>query len=339
MRRPIARRRPRVNLAAKARSIDGRAVVVPSMVKVSRPPSSSVAVTVVTPSSVIPPVVAPQVAPEVDGGGKANTNVTVSHSFSVVSVKYSTDDDLEEEPPPTLQLGGEAEGRGDQGAAAAAAAAAAASPPEFESSGGALGLPSRRPPPPPPPGAAVNYQRLAEGGEKEEISSQDVTTETPAALPAILKVAEIEGFGLQKDAAAAEGDDPEGDFRYDQVVESEGPLIETIKDSSAPVLDQRAFELDYYEEEEDEEGDGIELYTPQPGQFTDEKVPKVVDSSEEESDNGEGQVLLPVEKVAEEPEEGEDDESDELKAAEPVVEGANRSPKSVEVCNNQENEH
>ena len=305
------------------------------MVEVSRPAASSnVVVTVVTPSSVIPPVVASQVAPEVGGGGNANSNVTVSHSFSVVSVKYSTDDDLEEEPPPsTLQLGDEAGGQEGEGAAAAAAsAAAAAPPPEFESSGGALGLPSRRPP---PPGTAVNDQRLAEGEEeKEEISSRDVTAETPAAPPAPLKVAEIEGFGLEKDVAAAEGDDPQGDFHYDQVVQSEGPLIETIKDSSAPVLDQRAFELDYYEEEEEEgeDGDGIELYSPLPGQFTGEKVPKVVDSSEEESDNGEeGQVLLPVEKVAVEPE--EEDESDELKAAAPEVEGANRSPKSVEVCN------
>ena len=49
---PVARSR-RVNLAAKARSIDGRAVVVPSMVEVSKPSN----VVVVTPSSVIPPVV------------------------------------------------------------------------------------------------------------------------------------------------------------------------------------------------------------------------------------------------------------------------------------------
>lgn len=326
---PVARSR-RLNLAARARSIEGRAVVVPSMVEVSQPSN----VVVVTPSSVIPPVVlrTRAVLPKVEiDSDEENANVTVSHSFSVVSVKYSTAPDDLESPPPILRWGAEAEEKEER----------AESLSEFESDGGDdLGLPVTEV-------LDLDYQHVPEGAEEAEdekgeaesrggISSQDVTTEASAVLPAVLKVAEMEGFGIQKDVEADKPESRQDDDRY-EVVHSY---------SSEPKLDQRAFELDYYVDDEDggqdkEDGEEMELYeaegnadSPYRGQFTgeSEKVPKDAEASEEQSD---GEQMAQEEKVRE----SEDDartpsnESDELKVAPEVASATHgvRAPKAVEV--------
>ena len=327
---PVARSR-RVNLAAKARSIEGRAVVVPSMVEVSKPSSN---VVVVTPSSVIPPVVLqglPKV--QIDSDDDEKANVTVSHSFSVVSVKYSTASDDLESPPPTLRWSEETERKEER----------AESLSEVESEGGDLGLPIT---------AVLDlaYQHVPEREMEEEeandeegevesrgkTSSQDVT-EAYASLPAVLKVAEIEGLGFQKNIDIEDPLSRQDDYRY-EVVNS---------DPSEPKLDQRAFELDYYVEDEEEEkheedGKEIELYeaegiagNPYRGQFTgeSEKVPKGAEASEDESD---GEQMAQEKKLLESEDDSgvpSNEESDELKV-DPEAASTSpgfRAPKAVEV--------
>ena len=324
---PVARSR-RVNLAAKARSIDGRAVVVPSMVEVSKPSN----VLVVTPSSVIPPVVL-QVLPkvEIDRDGE-KTNVTVSHSFSVVSVKYSTASDDLESPPPTLRWGEEPEGK-EEGAESFS---------EFESDGGDLGLPATAV-------LDLDYRHVPEEEEEAEdekgeresrggVNTPDMT-ETSVVPPAVLNVAEIEGFGFQKNIDTDDPQSRQENYRY-EVVHS---------DSSEPKLDQRAFELDYYVDDEDEkqdeeDGEGTELYeaegnadSPYRGQFRgeSEKVPQDTEASEEQSDGEqmarEEKVLASEDEAAREP----SNESDELEVATEVASTAShggvRAPKAAEV--------
>ena len=324
---PAARSR-RLPLAARARSIDGRAVVVPSMVEVSKPSE----VLVVTPSSVIPPVVLralPQVA--TDGGSEKKANVTVSHSFSVVSVKYSTASDDLESPPPTLLWGEETEGKGEGEKAESLA--------EFGSDGGGdFELPVTAV-------LDLEYQHVPEEKEEAEeegkgdmeniggLSSLDVTDASPV-IPAILKVAEIEGLGFHEGISAEDA-------------QSRLKVVDSGSSQAEP--DQQAFELDYGKdggrdaEVSEVREEEIELYKAEGNadhrhgeQFTgqSEKLSHDAEASGEESD---GEQMAKEEKVVAS-EEGRarvaSNESVELEVAPEEaasVKKGGRAPKAVEV--------
>ena len=296
------------------------------MVEVSKPS----AVVVVTPSSVIPPVVL-RALPKVDAvrndDDEKKANVTVSHSFSVVSVQYSTATDDLESPPPTLRWGELTDGKAERGD----------SLPEFESGGGGGDLEM-----PITAGLDLDYDHTPESEEGKEETEDEKggaerrpgPTEASAVLPGILKVEEIEGLAYQKNIHPQSLQD---DHRYEFV----------NSDSSEPKLDQRAFELDYYVEDVEERQNGkvggdemdeaeSNADYPYRGQFTveSEKVPPDSEASAEQSD---GEQMEGEEKVSTSQSEAVGvtrNESDESKVGAEVANtslGGARAPKAVEV--------